>query len=122
MTDFLSSIIQKRRSVRKFESRTVPRDVILSCIEAARYAPSAENIQPWRFIILDDSKVLAAFSRKAFSGIYKHTQWASKAPVLIALIADNNFVVHGVATGLQKIPFHFIDSGITGPAGSGGLT
>lgn len=50
-------IFRKRRSVRKYEAREVPHDVIFKLIEAARWAPSAHNSQPWRFVILEKGKV-----------------------------------------------------------------
>jgi nitroreductase len=108
------NVIQNRRSVRKFNSRPVERDTILTCIEAARLAPSADNVQPWRFIVLDDPEIKRDFEEKVFSGIYRITKWAMKAPVLIILCADLNFVVHQVAEALQTIPYYLLDMGIAG--------
>lgn len=44
--------IKSRRSIRKFESRAVPREHLNQIIEAARLAPSETNRQPWRFVLL----------------------------------------------------------------------
>ncbi len=49
----MERLFRERRSVRKYEARAVPRDVIFRLIEAARWAPSAHNSQPWRFVILE---------------------------------------------------------------------
>lgn len=49
--------IKTRRSVRIFENREVPRPLIESMIDLARYAPSACNVQGARFIVIDDPKV-----------------------------------------------------------------
>ena len=110
----LLNVIQDRRSVRKFDPRPVQRDTLLTCIEAARIAPSADNVQPWRFIVLDDPEIKRAFEENVFSGIYRITKWAMKAPVLIVLCADLNFVVHQVAEALQTIPYYLLDIGIAG--------
>ncbi|HIE18267.1 TPA: nitroreductase family protein [Candidatus Bathyarchaeota archaeon] len=55
-------IIKKRRSVRKYSHRNVSKSALLKILEGARWAPSAHNAQPWRFIILtemEDKKRLA---------------------------------------------------------------
>ena len=44
----------RRRSVRKFSSRPVPREVIEFCIRTAGSAPSGANQQPWHFVVVDD--------------------------------------------------------------------
>ena len=53
----LKDIINKRYSCRKYADRPIDEELIYSCIEAARLAPSACNSQPWMFyIVLDGSK------------------------------------------------------------------
>lgn len=49
--------IKKRRSVRSYEDRPVPRDILDIIIDAGNQAPSAMNSQPWRFVVIED-KVL----------------------------------------------------------------
>ncbi len=44
----------RRRSVRKFSSQPVPREVIEFCIRTAGSAPSGANQQPWHFVVVDD--------------------------------------------------------------------
>lgn len=46
--------INSRRSVRTYESKKVPRDIINTIIEAANNAPSGMNSQPWRFVVVED--------------------------------------------------------------------
>jgi iodotyrosine deiodinase len=47
----------RRRSVRQFSSRTVPRQVIEDCLSVARSAPSGANMQPWHFVVVSDAEV-----------------------------------------------------------------
>jgi len=47
-------LIKGRRSIRKYSLREVPRDVLFKILETARWAPSAHNAQPWRFIVVMD--------------------------------------------------------------------
>jgi len=49
--------IKKRRSVRYYESKPIPKDIINMVIEAGNEAPSAMNSQPWRFVVVEDKKV-----------------------------------------------------------------
>jgi F420 biosynthesis protein FbiB-like protein len=51
------SIIRGRRSIRFYLPEKIPEKTIFRIIEAARWAPSAHNAQPWRFIIIADSSV-----------------------------------------------------------------
>ncbi|MGB9714515.1 MAG: nitroreductase family protein, partial [Candidatus Bathyarchaeales archaeon] len=44
--------IKGRRSIRAFQNRDIPQETVDKLIDAARWAPSAGNIQPWEFIIV----------------------------------------------------------------------
>jgi nitroreductase len=46
--------IKTRRSVRSYESRKVPRDIVSMLIQAGNNAPSGMNSQPWRFVVIED--------------------------------------------------------------------
>ena len=50
-------MLQRRRSIRDFSNRPVPRDVIEHCIRAAGSAPSGANLQPWHFVAVNAAKV-----------------------------------------------------------------
>lgn len=51
----LSDAVKRRRSVRKFEPKPVPHELVEEVLVAAGWAPSAHNAQPWRFIVLEDA-------------------------------------------------------------------
>jgi nitroreductase len=73
-------IINKRRSVRAYESKTIPRDIINTIIEAGNQAPSTMGMvkgeisdsalllrfQPWRFVVVEDSKFKQKLLQTAF--------------------------------------------------------
>ncbi|MCW4009603.1 MAG: nitroreductase family protein [Candidatus Bathyarchaeota archaeon] len=48
--------LKQRRSIRKFQKRPVPMEIIRQILETASFAPSAHNAQPWRFIVLTGSQ------------------------------------------------------------------
>ena len=107
-------LAKNRMSIRRFLDKPVERDKIFACLEAARIAPSSENSQPWRFLVVDDPELKNKFSRKVFSGIYKVSKFAAKAPILILIIAQLDIVAHKLGKQIQNIQFHLIDIGIAG--------
>jgi nitroreductase len=50
--------IRTRRSIRKYQSRPVPEELLRQVLAAAMNAPSARNAQPWQFVVLDDRALL----------------------------------------------------------------
>jgi len=108
----LQRLIRNRRSIRKYEDRPVEREKILTCIEAARFAPSAENVQPWRFVVIDDPDVKERFCGSAFSGIYSPTRFAAKAPVIIAVLAKKDLLANILGKQIQGTSWYLIDIGI----------
>lgn len=56
-TDTLATLLQNRRSVRKYQARPVSRELIEQVLEAARWAPSPHGRQPWRFAVLTRQEV-----------------------------------------------------------------
>jgi nitroreductase len=63
--------INKRRSVRSYQSRPIPRDVVNAVIGAGNEAPSAMNSQPWRFVVIEDSEVKKKLLRAALPNARK---------------------------------------------------
>jgi nitroreductase len=49
--------IMTRRSIRSYDARAIPRDVLQTIIEAGNEAPSAMNSQPWRFVVVETQDV-----------------------------------------------------------------
>ena len=48
--------IEERRSIRKFQNKIVPKEIIERLLELATKAPSGKNRQPWRFVVLQNSR------------------------------------------------------------------
>ena len=55
----LMEAIKTRRSIRKFTDEPVPREKLEKIIEAAMWAPSGQNLQPWYFVALTKDEDLA---------------------------------------------------------------
>lgn len=78
----LSEAIKKRRSIRAYKKQNVPEEIVEKLIDAASLAPSAGNIQPWKFVIArkqDTKKKLAQAASQAF---------IEEAPVVIVVCAN----------------------------------
>lgn len=72
----LQEAIYTRRSIRKYTDRKVPDDVIAQIIEAGTWAPSACNIQGWRFIVIDDPNKISEIYSHGGAALLKHTHQA----------------------------------------------
>ncbi len=83
--------IQARYAVRSFTAEPVDRDALLPLLEAARYAPSCYNEQPWRFILGDTPQTHEKLAQSLVAG----NAWAKEAPVLILALCTKNFVYDG---------------------------
>jgi nitroreductase len=57
--------IRTRRSVRSYESTGIPRDVLTTIIQAANQAPSGMNMQPWRFVVVENKELKQALVETA---------------------------------------------------------
>lgn len=107
-------LVQSRTSVRRFQDRPVEREKLNQCLEAARLAPSADNVQPWRFCIVDDPATKERLARHAFSGIYRATRWAAQAPALVVIFARLDIVANRLGRQMTGIHYYLIDIGIAG--------
>lgn len=108
--------IKTRRSIRKFKKDPISRDMVKELLEAAMFAPSAGNEQPWQFIVLDDRKILddvpkicstAAMCRQAATAILIcGDAWLEKYPefwVQDCSAAVENLLLAAHAMGLGAV-------------------
>lgn len=51
------NVIKQRRSVRRYKADPIPDDVLRRVLEAARFSPSGKNLQPWKFILVQDESL-----------------------------------------------------------------
>ena len=61
--DILLDLIKSRRSIRRYIDESIPRSSILRLLEAATWAPSAHNRQPWRFAVITEPAVKDRLAR-----------------------------------------------------------
>jgi nitroreductase len=106
-------LLLSRRSIRSYEERAVAREDLLSMLEAARCAPSAENGQPWRFVAVSDPAARDALAKACFSGIFSPTRFAARAPLIIALCAERAGLIEA-GKSIKDRAMYQLDCGIAG--------
>ncbi|MCX6677158.1 MAG: nitroreductase family protein [Methanothrix sp.] len=84
----LMQAIRARRSIRNFQERPVEEELLLAVLEAGRLAPSAKNMQDWRFIVVRDSA-----TRRRLAGAARDQQFVAQAPVVIAACGTSDLVM-----------------------------
>jgi nitroreductase len=75
--------IATRRSIRKFTMQDVPMEILGVIMDAGRYAPSAGNIQNWRFVIVKNTENKQRVAEAAMQQL-----WIAQAPVIIVVCAE----------------------------------
>ena len=85
----LLDLILSRRSIRRYENKDIPEEVLQQILEAGRQAPSAANRQPIRFVIVKDHDILKNLCDNLISRFVK------KAPVAIVGCADIKSLLTG---------------------------
>lgn len=84
--------IKDRWSPRAFSPEPVSEEQIMTLLEAARFAPSCNNEQPWRFLVAQNSERLQRMRSALNEG---NRRWAENAPVLIMILSKKTFTRNG---------------------------
>ncbi|GAB4459334.1 MAG: nitroreductase family protein [Anaerolineae bacterium] len=121
--------VRRRRTVRHFSERPVPREVIENCLRAAGTAPSGANQQPWHFVVVSDPAIkrqireAAEAEERAFYGGRAPEEWlnalshlgtdANKpfleiAPCLIVVFAQN----YGIGAQGEKVKHYYVTESV----------
>lgn len=121
--------LRRRRTVRHFSDRAVPRDIIETCVMAAGSAPSGANQQPWRFVIVSDPRIkheirlAAEEEEREFYTKRAPQEWlnalapigtdAAKpfleiAPYLIAIFAET----YGIDAAGEKVKHYYVTESV----------
>ncbi|MFH1221389.1 MAG: nitroreductase family protein [Candidatus Eisenbacteria bacterium] len=76
--------LRERRSVRVYEDKPVPRQTIEQIIDAARLAPTANNIQPWEFVVVTDKT-----TRKRIADLTDYGRFIAQAGACVAVFCKD---------------------------------
>jgi nitroreductase len=76
--------LRTRRSVRAYQGRTVPREIIEEIVDCGRLAPSANNAQPWEFVAVTDAAALRRIAR-----VTDYGSFIAQAQVCVVVLSRN---------------------------------
>jgi len=97
--------IRAQRTIRKYLQKAVPEEVLLKCVDAARLSPSAANLQPLKYIIINDQKLLKkVFSTLSWAGYIQNYQPSEEE-------MPRAYIIILVDEKISRTPNH--DAGIT---------
>jgi nitroreductase len=105
-----SELVKHRQSDRRYSARPVEKEMLFQCLEAARLAPSANNSQPWKFVVVEEpglKDLLADCS--ASMGMNK---FASQAPVIVAVVLEKQNVLSSIGSFFKSKEYRLMDIGI----------
>jgi len=114
-------VLKNRRSVRRFTSRKVSDRVILGCLKAALWAPSAGNVQDKEFVVVREPKKKEELVSAVFDQV-----WVAKAPVILVIISDVNkmrlkfreraefYATIGAGAAMQNVLLYLTHKGLQG--------
>ncbi len=78
-----SEVLFKRRSIRKYEDRDVSEDKMKKLIRAGKSAPSANNKQPWHFVVIRSEE-----TRRKIMDIHPYSSMLAEAPAAISVCGN----------------------------------
>lgn len=94
----VTEAILKRRSIRKYKEVAVSEDVLEIILKAAQLAPSAKNLQPWRFVVVTDKE-----TREKLVPACANQKFVGEAPVVIAGVGINPSLVMRCGVTAQTV-------------------
>ena len=77
--------IHTRRSIRKFQDKSIPEELITNLLAASMAAPSAHNQQPWEYIVITEKSLL-----QKIKDVNPNAQMAAEAPLAILICGNLN--------------------------------
>ena len=86
----INEAIYSRRSIRQFNSSTIKKSDLLKVIEAGAMAPSGKNGQPWRFVIVQENRLLI----DAIANLSIYKKWLKNANCFIIVLLDKLSAYH----------------------------
>jgi len=109
--------IRKRRTIRKYLQKPVPEEVMLKCVDAARLSPSGGNLQPLRYVIVNDPKLLKqVFSTLSWAvyllDYYPTEEEMPQAYIILLLDKKGRTPIHDASIASMSISMVAYDEGL----------
>ncbi len=105
-------LAKRRHSVRRYSGQPVERAKIARFVEAARFAPSACNSQPWEFVVVDEPDLKNAVAKAAYGKVLSFNKFAIEAPVIVAVVCGKSKAIATIGGVIKRKRYNLIDAGI----------
>ncbi|WP_342546694.1 nitroreductase family protein [Lysinibacillus sp. FSL K6-4013] len=114
----LKQIMQMRKSVRKYNPETkIPRETIMQLLQDATSAPSSSNMQPWRFLVIDDKEIQKNINFFSFN-----QEQIETASAIIAVIGDIEMYVNAEEIYAKNVELGYMPEPIANKLAQDALT
>jgi len=91
--------LKKRRSVREFADKPIPKEILEDLVDAARLAPTARNVQPWEFIVVTERAALIKTGEIAETGRFI----AQAAACIAVFCSDTKYYLEDGCAATENI-------------------
>mgnify|MGYP003295242280 FL=1 len=99
-----------RQSDRKYKDQAVEKEKIIQCLETARISPSANNSQPWKFVVVDDFEKKEQIAECSIGlGMNKFTH---QCPVIVAVVLEKQNFMSTIGGMIKNKDYSLFDVGI----------
>jgi nitroreductase len=105
-------LIISRQSDRSYSEQPVEDEKIVRILEAGRMAPSACNAQPWKFIVVNDKKLISGLAIASSAKIIGMNQFVNQAPVLLVVVREKANMSSRIGATVKDKDYSLIDVGI----------
>ena len=106
-------LVMKRQSDRAFDpDKPVGEDKLNRILEAARFAPSACNAQPWKFIVVEDEKTRHQIADATSNRLLSINHFTKQAPIHLIIVEEPANFSSSIGSFFKKKRFPHIDIGI----------
>ena len=105
-----AELAKMRQSDRKYKNQPVEKEKLIQCLETARISPSANNSQPWKFIVVDDFEKKEQIAECSIGlGMNKFTH---QCPVLVAVVLEQQNFMSSIGSMIKNKNYSLFDIGI----------
>lgn len=99
-----------RQSDRKYKEQAVEKEKIIQCLETARISPSANNSQPWKFVVIDNHDIKEQIAECSIGlGMNKFTH---QCPVIVAVVLEKQNFMSTIGSMIKNKDYCLFDVGI----------
>ena len=100
--------ITNRGSVREYQEKPVPREILTKLVDAGRRAPSARHVEPWEFIVVTDRSILKRIAGLAANGSFIKDAAAG----IVVFCRDTKYYLEDGCAATENILLQAADSGL----------